>query len=108
MKIERNGVEFELSEQEMRDAYNEVQKKQTVDEIRYSLQDITLEAYGTDEPSEEVLDYIGMTLDELLDDLYEEYVIHRDNYDAFGIAVPEVKPFVESQLEDYGYFELAE
>lgn len=108
MKIERNGVEFELSEQEMRDAYNEVQQKRTIDEIRYAVQDITLDTYGTDAPSDDVLNHIGMTLDELFDDLYEEYVIHRDNYDAFGIAVPEVKPFVESQLEDYGYFELAE
>lgn len=106
MKIKRNGIEFELNEQEMNEAYAEVERKRVVDTIRYAVQDITLERYGTDEPSEEVLDKVGMTLDELLDDLYTEYQIHCENYAAFDLAVPEVKPFVESQLEDYGYFDL--
>lgn len=105
MKIKRNGVEFELSEQEMNEAHAEVDRKRIMDETRYAVSDITLD---TAEPSEELLEHIGMTLDELLVDLYEEYVIHRDNYDAFGLEVPAVKPFVESQLEDYGYFDLEE
>ena len=106
MKIKRNGVEFELSEQEMNEAYAEVDRKRAVDMIGYAVQDITLECYGTDEPSEELLDHIGMTLDELIDDLYTEYKIHCENYAVFDLEVPAVKPFVESQLEDYGYFDL--
>lgn len=105
MKIKRNSIEFELNEQEMNEAYAEVDRKRIMDEIRYAVSNITLDTYGDAEPSEELLEHIGMTLDELLVDLYEEYVIHRDNYDAFGLAVPEVKPFVESQLEDYGFFD---
>lgn len=108
MKIKRNGIEFELNEQEMNEAHAEVERKRTVDMIGYAVQDITLERYGTDEPSEELLDHIGMTLDELIDDLYTEYKIHCENYAAFDLEVPAVKPFVESQLEDYGYFDLEE
>ena len=108
MKIKRNGVEFELSIQEMNEAYNEIKTQRTTDEIRYAVQDITLERYGTDEPSDEILDSIGMTYDDLIADIYDEYVIHCDNYDAFGIGAPEIKPFVEELLYDYGYFELEE
>jgi hypothetical protein len=83
MKITRNGIEFELTDQEIEDAYRERRRYYNMEDIKSKIENMIEEYEG--EPEEEKLKVI-------LED--EEKI--RDLADAFDNALDENDSFMES------------
>lgn len=83
MKITRNGIEFELTDREIEDAYRERRRYYNMEDIRSKIENMIEEYEG--EPEEEKLKVI-------LED--EEKI--RDLADAFDNALDENDSFMES------------
>lgn len=83
MKITRNGIEFELTDREIEDAYRERRRYYNMEDIKSKIENMIEEYEG--EPEEEKLKAI-------LED--EEKI--RDLADAFDNALDENDSFMES------------
>ena len=83
MKITRNGIEFELTDREIEDAYREKRRYYNMEDIRSKIENM-IEEYE-EEPEEE-------KLKALLDD--DEKI--RDLADEFDNALDENESFMES------------
>lgn len=83
MKITRNGIEFELTDREIEDAYRERRRYYNIEDIKSKIENMIEEYEG--EPEEEKLKAI-------LED--EEKI--RDLADAFDNALDENDSFMES------------
>lgn len=103
MEIERDGKMFTLSEEELRLAYNEYR----VIIIRYDLESY-LDTELEDKDASDVeafFEHIEMDKQSLLDDIVNEYMIHCENFDEFGLDEPSEKEFVIDRLCDYGFYD---
>ena len=104
MKIIRNNIEIELTPAELRDAYNEFHRNQIRLSIINAVENECYTFFDEERPPQEFLDEIGMTFDEMIDDIEDEYRIHCENYDYFGLDEPNVNEFTVNSLDDYGFY----
>ena len=108
MKIIRNGIEIELTEEELRNAHNEFHSNWIRDEIIYTVENECAALLDDERPPQAFLDEIGMSFDEMISDIEDEYRIHCENYECFGLDEPNVKEFVINALSDYGFYNYCE
>lgn len=109
MKIIRDGIEVELTYAELREAYNEFDQHCTRNEIFGCVENECMIVFDDERPSQEFLNDNGFdSFEELVDDIVDEYRIHCDNYDCFGMDKPSIKPFVIDRLDDYRMYDYAD
>ena len=80
MKITRNGIEFELTDREIEDAYRERRRYYNMEDIKSKIENMIEEYEG--EPEEEKLNAI-LEDEEKIRDLAEEFDNALDNNDSF-------------------------
>lgn len=80
MKITRNGIEFELTDREIEDAYRERRRYYNMEDIRSKIENMIEEYEG--EPEEEKLKAI-LEDEEKIRDLAEAFDNALDNNDGF-------------------------
>lgn len=102
MKIMRNGIEIELTEQEIEDAYRERRRYYNMEDIRSKLENMIEEYEG--EPEEPTLRKF-LEDDETIRDLAEDFDNALDNNDSFMesfwmTAEAVIKDAIEDEKED--------
>ena len=80
MKITRNGIEFELTDREIEDAYRERRRYYNMEDIKSKIENMIEEYEG--EPEEEKLNAI-LEDEEKIRDLAEAFDNALDNNDSF-------------------------
>ena len=104
MKIVRDGHEYELTQAEIESAHREWENDFVLSEIRYELESEALKTLGDDMLLYKFCEHNGITDDELVAEIADEYRIHCENYDAFGLDKPSIRSVVESVLDDYDFY----
>lgn len=102
MKITRNGIEIELTEQEIEDAYRERRRYYNMEDIRSKLENMIEEYEG--EPEEPILKKF-LEDDEAIRDLAEDFDNALDENDSFMesfwlTAEAVIEDAIEDEKED--------
>ena len=102
MKIVRNGIEIELTEQEIEDAYRERRRYYNMEDIRSKLENMIEEYDG--EPEEPILKKF-LEDEEAIRDLAEDFDNALDENDSFMesfwmTAEAVIKDAIEDEKED--------
>lgn len=108
MKIVRNNEAIELTVEELRDAHEEYQQYLIQHDIRDELECVVDGACYAGDTLEGFCKANSMSVEDMCEEIYDEYRIHCDNYSVFGLETPPVHDIVVSVLESYNFFDWAE